>query len=53
MYMILDGVDEDWCATQVLQNRGHIRVQYFANGVVNNRFAVFGAEDEMRVKPCK
>ena len=48
--MVLDGIDEDGSAAEVLQDGGHVGVQGAANGIADDGFAIFGAEDEMNVE---
>jgi len=49
--MILHRIDEDRCATEVLQNGRHVTVQGIAHAIMKHRRTALGAEDEMNVQP--
>ena len=49
--VIGDRVDEDGRAAEILQDGRHVTVQGVAHGVMQDGFAVFGAEDEVDVQP--
>jgi len=48
--VILDGIDEDGDAAEVLQDGCHVGVQGIADGIGDERFAIFGAEDEVNME---
>lgn len=50
MDVVLDGIDEDGSAIEILQHGGHVAVEGIADGIGNDLFAIFRAENEVDVE---
>jgi hypothetical protein len=48
--VIFDRIDEDGVAIEVLEDGGHVGMQRAADGIRDEGFAVFGAENQMHVE---